>query len=212
MTKLLPLFPLPLVIFPGSQYPLHIFEPRYKTLIRETLKSDTGFGIVATIDNKISDISTYVKLIKVIKKYSNGESDIIIEGKQRYFINEVMIHPVGYLVADVKLYEDNTDSVNKDLEVQLLILFDELLKRIKYDLTDEYWNNLRESKWKTFKIAEKAGLTIEQQQQLLTIQSENERIKYLIKHFENVEKRYSEDETLKSLIMYDGFLNEKKDN
>ena len=212
MSLIIPLFPLPLVIFPGSQYPLHIFEPRYKTLVSESLERDTGFGIVAKFENKISDVCTYVKIFKVLKKYPNGESDIIIEGHQRYLINSVKIHPVGYLVSEVEPYEDVAEPINRDLVIQVMILFEELLKRINYELPEEFWLNLSESTNKSFKIAEKAGLTLEQQQELLILRNENERLKFLITHFENLEEKYSKEETIKSLIMSDGYLNEKKDS
>lgn len=212
MSKMIPLFPLQLVIFPGSQYPLHIFEPRYKTLVRESLERDTGFGIVSKFENKISDVCTYVKINKVLKKYQNGEYDIVVEGYHRYLINDVSVHPIGYLVAEVEPHNDKIEKVNRDLVIQLLILFEELLKRINYQLQEEFWIILTESQNKSFKIAEKAGLTLEQQQELLIIQSENERLKYLIEHFENLEQKYSEVEILKNLIMFDGYLNEKKDS
>lgn len=212
MSQIIHLFPLQLVIFPGSQYPLHIFEPRYKHLVKESLSRDTGFGIVAKFENKISDVCTYVKISKVITKYPTGEYDIIVEGYQRYLINGVSIHPVGYLVAEVESHDDINETVNRDLVIQLLILFEELLKRINYKLPDEFWTNFSESSYKSFKIAEKAGLSLEQQQELLIKQSENERLKYLIDHFENLEKKYSEQEIIKSLIMSDGYLNEKKDS
>ncbi|AFH49346.1 ATP-dependent Lon protease [Ignavibacterium album JCM 16511] len=210
MSKIIPLFPLQLVIFPGSQYPLHIFEPRYKTLVTESLERDTGFGIVAKFENKISDVCTYVKIVKVLKKYPNGESDIVVEGFHRYLIDGVTVHPIGYLVAEVEPHNDIPENDNNDLVIQMMILFERLLKRINYELPEEFWTNLSESKNKSFKIAEKAGLTLEQQQELLIKQSENERLKFLIEHLEFLEKKYSDEMTLKKLIMSDGYLNEKK--
>lgn len=44
---LLPLFPLPSVVFfPNTRLPLHVFEPRYRDLIRDVLETDQRFGIV----------------------------------------------------------------------------------------------------------------------------------------------------------------------
>ena len=42
----LPLFPLNLVLFPGMDLPLHIFEERYKDMIGECLNQDSPFGVV----------------------------------------------------------------------------------------------------------------------------------------------------------------------
>ena len=65
-----PIFPLNLVVFPGSKYPLHIFEERYKILINRCLEDNSGFGIVALIDKKISDVGVFVKVNQVIKLLS----------------------------------------------------------------------------------------------------------------------------------------------
>ena len=48
---LLPLFPLPnVVLFPGVPLPLHIFEPRYREMVREALRTDKTFAIVLAKD------------------------------------------------------------------------------------------------------------------------------------------------------------------
>ena len=54
MKRLLPLFPLHVVLFPGTPLPLHIFEPRYKELISECLENKTRFGIVRAKAEQIS--------------------------------------------------------------------------------------------------------------------------------------------------------------
>lgn len=208
MNVKIPLFPLKLVVFPGSRYPLHIFEPRYKILINESLKRDTGFGIVALFDNKISDVCTYVKIEQVLKNYPNGESDIIIFGVSRYLIHNVEQHGIGYLIGDAEIFEDFTDEINHDKEIQLIILFEELLNKLNYNLSEGFWDNLRRSRFKSFKIAEKAGLSLEQQQELLILKSENERLNYLIKHLTNLENAYTEKEIVRNLINQNGYLNE----
>ncbi|WP_337866253.1 LON peptidase substrate-binding domain-containing protein [Ignavibacterium sp.] len=212
MSLKIPIIPLQLVVFPGSKYPLHIFEPRYKTLIKESLENNTGFGIVLIFENKISDVCTYAKVSLVVKQYMTGESDIVVEGIRRYLINNVQLHPVGYLVADVESYDDETEIVDHNLEIQLIILFEELLARIDYTLPEEFWINLRESSKKSFKIAEKAGLSLLQQQELLILRNENSRLKFLIEHLNNLERNFNSEATLKTLIMQDGFINEKKDS
>lgn len=211
MKIIIPLFPLHLVIFPESRYPLHIFEPRYKILIKESLERDTGFGIVARFGDKISDVCTYVKVEKVIKRYPGGESDIIVRGISRYLIEKVELHPVGYLTATVEPYDDITEIKDHNKEIQLIILFEEFLSKLNFSLPEEYWESLRNSRNKSFKLAEKAGLTIEQQQEFLIIRSENLRLNFLIDHLNNLEKRYSQQELIQKLIIQDGYLNETKE-
>src|SRR2546428_3780932 len=45
MSRELPIFPLPLVLFPGTTQPLHVFEPRYRRLLADCLAGDKRFGI-----------------------------------------------------------------------------------------------------------------------------------------------------------------------
>src|SRR5258707_3640359 len=45
MARELPIFPLPIVLFPGAPQPLHIFEPRYRQLLQDCLAGDQRFGI-----------------------------------------------------------------------------------------------------------------------------------------------------------------------
>lgn len=79
MNSTIPIFPLNLVVFPGSKYPLHIFEERYKILIQKCLKENSGFGIVTFIDKKISDVGVYVKVTDVVKTYINASLILLLK-------------------------------------------------------------------------------------------------------------------------------------
>ncbi|MEO0474160.1 MAG: LON peptidase substrate-binding domain-containing protein, partial [Bacteroidota bacterium] len=69
MYEFLPLFPLSLVVFPGENLRLHIFEPRYKQLIEECSAENTNFGIPTVLDRKVGNIATEVELVSVDKTY-----------------------------------------------------------------------------------------------------------------------------------------------
>ncbi len=62
MTNFIPIFPLGLVVFPGEQLNLHIFEPRYKQLIQECKAADKPFGIPAVIKNAMPEMGTLVRV------------------------------------------------------------------------------------------------------------------------------------------------------
>lgn len=157
MSLKIPIFPLQLVVFPGSLYPLHIFESRYQTLIRESIKNNTGFGIVLKSNYRISDVCTYVKVNKVLKRYMTGESDIVVEGIRRYLINNIQIHPVGYIVADAESYDDEEEFADYNLEIQLTILFEELLARLNYKLPKNFGVNLETARRNLSKLQRKLG-------------------------------------------------------
>jgi uncharacterized protein len=74
----IPMFPLTLLPLPGELVPLHIFEPRYKELLNDTETLDVAFGIYCTHDLNKKKLGALMKLESVIKRYSNGEADIIV--------------------------------------------------------------------------------------------------------------------------------------
>ena len=82
MTDFLPLFPLKLVAFPGEELNLHIFEPRYKQLIRECEQNGTTFGIPTFLDNKVLDFGTEIELIKKIDM-ANRDNNFCIKPIQK---------------------------------------------------------------------------------------------------------------------------------
>ena len=82
----IPLFPLNIVILPYEKVPLHIFEPRYKKMISESIENDTPFGIVLNNNGSVDSIGCSLNVTKVLKHYSNGEYDLIATGKKCFQI------------------------------------------------------------------------------------------------------------------------------
>ncbi len=78
--KNIPLFPLGIVVLPGETRFLHIFEERYKNLFEDIENSDGIFGIPFIRSGIIDGTGSYVKIEKVLSRYSNGELDIAIKG------------------------------------------------------------------------------------------------------------------------------------
>lgn len=207
MLNRIPLFPLNIVVFPASKYPLHIFEERYKKMISKCLNEQTGFGIVTKIDDQLSKIGSYVEIEDILQKFDNGEMDISVVGKGRFFIDNVFSHPDKYLVADVSDYKDLTSEVNPSLLYDLRTAFERIIEKTNFQLEEAFWRNYEETGLKSFKLAEKSGLSIQQQQSLITLRDENERVNYLIEHYETLEKQISESSTIRSIVMSDGYIN-----
>lgn len=72
------MFPLSLLPLPGELVPLHIFEPRYRELLQDLEANDMSFGIYCNHDLNKGKIGSLMKLESIIKRYSTGESDIIV--------------------------------------------------------------------------------------------------------------------------------------
>ena len=206
---LLGLFPLGLVLFPNSVINLHIFEERYKTLINKCLANSTGFGIVSKIGDTISEVGVYVEVDNVIKIYESGELDIVVAGKWRFKRLDLEMHRDGYYMSEVnKIKDQDADSeLNYNLFFVLKQRVQEMLKLVNFNVNQGFWDTLEKTNLKSFKIAEKAGLSILQQQELLTIQSENKRLSYLLDHFEKLETKLEENKMMREIILGDGYLN-----
>jgi Lon protease-like protein len=67
LDALIPLFPLDVVLFPGTPLPLHIFEPRYKEMIGECLAQHRTFGVVRIVEQGLADIGCTAEVITVVK-------------------------------------------------------------------------------------------------------------------------------------------------
>lgn len=206
MTKI-PIFPLQLVVFPNSSYPLHIFEERYRKLLNRCLNDGSGFIIISKFNNNISDVGVFVRVSNVIKKYNSGESDIIVQGVKRYQIGDVSMHPDGYLEALVEEYDDDDSVIDYTLLEEMKDKFEEILNKANFHLDDSFWKRFKETETKSFKVAEKSGLTLEQQQELLILKEENLRLSYLIDYFNKLNDHISESSFVKQIVMSDGYLN-----
>ncbi len=207
MKSSIPIFPLKLVVFPLSLYPLHIFEPRYKKMINRCIKADSGFGIVSKVSDEISSVGTYVRINNVLKKYDNGELDIIVRGGERFDIIKYDLHRDGYFVAEVEDYSDTDSATDYILLEKMQSKFEQIIEKVNFTLEESFWKNYDKTNLKSFKLAEKSGLSLEQQQALLTLREENARIAFLIEHLERLNKLVSENAAVKNIIMNDGYIN-----
>lgn len=203
---MIPIFPLSIVIYPNSHYPLHIFEDRFKKMVSNCLSEKTGFGIVTKIKEDISEIGVYAEVAGVSKEYETGELDIIVKGVWRFKRLNLEMHPDGYYISEVKKFDDVLPQYDPVLYNELKTKVKEIFKQVNYDLNPSFWEKLEKSSTKSFRIAEKSGLTLTQQQELLIIQEENKRLLYLINHFDKLAAQLEKNAVLRKIILGDGYL------
>jgi Lon protease-like protein len=79
---LLPLFPLGIVMLPGNNVPLHIFEPRYREMIQECLKGSLEFGILLTQGDTIEPVGCTAKVVDLLRRYRDGRFDVLVHGER----------------------------------------------------------------------------------------------------------------------------------
>jgi Lon protease-like protein len=80
-TKIIPIFPLDLVLFPRQELPLRIFEPRYKQLVDDCMLGDGQFGVCLIDENNSVNGWNSPNLVGTIAKISKCE-DVELDGLQ----------------------------------------------------------------------------------------------------------------------------------
>lgn len=109
----IPLFPLHTVLCPGIVLPLHIFEDRYRALVRDCVEGAAPFGIVLIRDGRevgggsisFSAIGTLAE-IREARRYPDGRYDLLVVGTKRFAITDVTTDRQPYLVAEATVIDD----------------------------------------------------------------------------------------------------------
>lgn len=112
---LLPLFPLQVVLLPGSQLPLHIFEDRYKEMIAEVLKDRLEFGVVLASEKGIVNTGCTAAVDRVLKEYPDGRLDILTRGRRRFEIL-LLNDERSFLRGAVEFFDDDEPEPGKEAE------------------------------------------------------------------------------------------------
>jgi len=113
----LPLFPLPLVLFPGTLVPLHIFEPRYREMVSDVMEGERRFGLLyhdpdasGPFLNEEGQVGT-VALIRRHQPLPVGRSMILVRGADRFQISSEVTGEALYYEAMVRPFEDEPEQV-----------------------------------------------------------------------------------------------------
>ena len=180
MKPLLPLFPLDVVLFPGTPLPLHVFEPRYKELINECLQQKVPFGIVRTEEEGIADVGCTAEIIAVTKRYDDGKMDIVTEGRERFEVLEVN-EERPFLRGDVLYFQDDPEQPTEEQIAHAIELHADILAiaSAQQDLPDD-------RKQLSFHLAGSLPLDLDFKQALLSMRSEAERLEAVITAFESI--------------------------
>lgn len=203
----IPIFPLNLVVFPGSSYPLHIFEERYKRMINRCIEEKKYFGIIVNTSINIAKVGTLTEIESVINRYEDGKLNIIVKGIQRFILVNTDVHQDGYLVAEIHPYYDTIFEVDDKIIKETYNKFIDVFTNIKLKLDDAYWKNLNSAPIKSFKLAEKSGLSLEQQQELLVLQDESKRLRLIKAHLDKMMDYFTDSTKTRNILMRDGYLN-----
>jgi Lon protease-like protein len=171
----LPLFPLNTVLFPGQTLPLHIFEPRYRSMIQYCIENKSPFGVVLADEETGVPyrVGTLARITNV-KRLSDGRMNIMCVGTERFKVSNIRLSENEYFLGDVTKFPlDKTIKLNKDTKrkaVKRLSTYLKLLAKVN-DLSfklEEYPRTTSELALFTAIVLQ---LPLEHKQELLMIPS-----------------------------------------
>jgi uncharacterized protein len=207
LTNFIPIFPLGIVVYPGEQLNLHIFEPRYKQLITECAATKKPFGVPPVIENKVNETGTLVKVLEISKVYENGEMDIKTEGLEVFTILEVIKElPEKLYSGAIVNYPVNSVAGNRPLMQTIIASIRELHKLL--NISKEFKKPDNEL-W-SYDVAHHAGLSLPEEYELLQLLHELQRQEYLKRHLKKVIPVIAEMETLKTRVKLNGHFKDLK--
>jgi Lon protease-like protein len=201
MTNFIPIFPLGIVVYPGENVNLHIFEPRYKQLVKECHENKKPFGIPAVLNNKLQENGTLVNVTELSKMYDNGEMDIKTKGEKVFRMLELIKEVPDKLYSGAIVnYPDNKEKGDIELMRRVMNGIRELHKLLNvskdFKKPDEELN--------AYEVAHHIGLTLQEEYELLGLMNELQRQEYIKRHLTKVLPMVAEMEGLKEKIKQNG--------
>lgn len=182
MSTLLPLFPLDLVLLPGTPLPLHIFEPRYREMISECLDRSQHFGVLRGKEQELAEIGCTAEILTVTKKYEDGRMDIVTEGRARFEVLQLN-QERSFLQGEVIYLRDELGAASQEDVAQALKLHGEIMTLAGAE--PERSSEVDEGQL-SFHLAGSLPLDLDFKQSLLGMKSEAERLRAIISFFENI--------------------------
>ena len=197
MTNFIPIFPLGIVVYPGERLNLHIFEPRYKQLIKECNDLGKPFGIPSVIENRIQDYGTVVRITEITTMHENGEMDIKTQGEKVFRILEVIKEiPEKLYSGAIVNYPVNHESGNAEVMRRVVNSIKELFKLL--NVKKEFAKD--EDQLNTYDLAHHVGFSLQEEYEFLNLLHERQRQEYLKRHLTKIIPMVAEMENLKEKV------------
>jgi ATP-dependent Lon protease len=211
----LPVFPLPVVLFPGVPLPLHIFEPRYRKMLDDIQMGNNLFGL-SYFDSSASDNESpptghvgCVAEVTEAQALPDGRSNILTIGLIRYRVEEYIQRGDPYLVAKVSFFEDEeeTDEQLTASSHEVAETFTRIARAVRIinderatlpDISDTEPQRL------SFLVAAAMEIDVEMKQELLEVRLTSERLEKLSELLDRAVTNYEERARIHELAKGNG--------
>ena len=199
-TQHIPLFPLTVVLLPGMTLPLHIFEPRYKTMMKTVIDDEVPFGVVLARETGIATVGCTALVRRVSRTYPDGRMDVITVGESAYHIRAVH-KDKEYLEATVDVMADDFQPGATAPTAELLTLFTDCHLLLHGSPPADIDIDGQNDGLLAYRIASELPLELETLQELLEIRAEAERRIKLISRLNQLLPQLVQIEQMRSKSM-----------
>jgi ATP-dependent Lon protease len=184
----IPLFPLNVVLLPGADLPLHIFEPRYREMVGRCLDESSEFGMLLATAKGIVRVGCTAEIVKVVQRYKDGRMDILTVGRARFRIVDLFADEAAgedaLLEGLVDYLDDRELPANPRVQSELIqlydtchtIVFEDYPKNLQTNESGELADKL------SYIVASTLPMDLLWKQQILELRSETERQERLVRH------------------------------
>ncbi len=173
----IPLFPLNVVLLPGEQLPLHIFEPRYRSMVRQCLDQKAHFGMLLALSDGVVRVGCTAEVLDVIKAYDDGRMDILTIGCHPFRVLEPYTEE-PLLYGQVDYLDDRESLPGLAMQNQLIDLF-ETCHTLLYSTLPKSIDSSSAGEL-SYAIAAALPLELLWKQQILELRCESERQERLL--------------------------------
>jgi Lon protease-like protein len=173
----IPLFPLNVVLLPGAELPLHIFEPRYRQMVKGCLEEKSEFGMLLALPKGVARVGCTAEIVDVVKRYDDGRMDIVTAGRAPFRVVELFTED-SLMEGHVDYLEDREAPGNPRIQRELVELFEACHTLI----FDDYPKNLEGTATQdlSYLVAATLQMDLLWKQQILELRSEADRQERLV--------------------------------
>jgi Lon protease-like protein len=173
----IPLFPLNVVLLPGAELPLHIFEPRYRAMVKSCLEEKSEFGVLLSLPKGVARVGCSAEILNIAKRYEDGRMDILTGGRTPFRVVELFTED-PLMEGHVDYLEDRETPPNPRILRQLVELFEACHTMIFND----YPKNLEgvPPEELSYLVAASLPMDLLWKQQILELRSEADRQERLV--------------------------------
>jgi Lon protease-like protein len=167
-----PLFPLEIVALPSEAVPLHIFEPRYRTMVTECLEAGSEFGIVWAAEDGLRQVGCACEIAEVLERHEDGRMDILTRGTRPFRLVEAH-DGLPYPAGTVEWLDDKPEERDNATAAAAHEAYATLVQQA----TDAEPERERVDAMSAYAMAATVDFGLEAKQGLLSLRSENARLR-----------------------------------